>query len=57
MNEKINKVVMSKNGRIVFKTAGITNKTYEFGSNFVRSLYIIKVTESNNIKTLEVLKI
>ncbi len=57
INEKINVVVMSEDGRIVFQTAGITNKTYEFGSNFVRGLYIIKVIQGNTIQTLKVLKV
>ena len=57
INEKINVVVMSEDGRIVFQTAGITNKTYEFGSNFVRGLYIIKVIQGNTIQTLKVIKV
>ena len=48
---------MSEDGRIVFQTAGTTNKTYEFGSNFVRGLYIIKVIQGNTIQTLKVLKV
>ena len=56
-NEKINIIVMSEDGRTVFQTAGITNKTYEFGSGFVRGLYIIKVIQGNNIQTLKVIKV
>ncbi len=55
-NEKINIIVMSTDGRIVFQTAGVTNKIYEFGSNFVNGLYIIKVIQGNNIQTLNVVK-
>ena len=55
-NEKINIIVMSTDGRIVFQAAGITNKTYEFGSGFVNGLYIIKVIQGNNIQTLKVVK-
>ena len=55
-NEKINIIVMSIDGRIVFQAAGVTNKIYEFGSNFGIGLYIIKVIQGNNIQTLKVVK-
>jgi len=55
-NEKITILVMSEDGKIVFQTAGITNKTYKFGQNFAAGLYIIKVTNGNELKTLKVIK-
>ncbi len=56
-NEKINIIVMSEDGRIVYQTAGIANRTYEFGSGFDRGMYIIKVIQGNNIQTLKVIKL
>ena len=55
-NEKINVAVMSEDGKIVFQTAGFTNKMYKFGGNFATGLYIIKVTNGANLKTIKAIK-
>ena len=55
-NEKISILVMSEDGRIVFQTTGTTNKKYNFGENFAAGLYVIKVTNGNDLKTLKVIK-
>ena len=55
-NEKINVAVMSEDGKIVFQTAGFTNKIYKFGGNFATGLYIIKVTNGANLKTIKAIK-
>ena len=55
-NKKINVLVMSEDGRVVFQTAGIANKKYRFGENFAAGLYIIKVTNGDDLKTLKIIK-
>ena len=55
-NEKINVLIISEDGRIVFQTTGMANKRYKFGEDFAAGLYIIKVTNGNASKTLKIIK-
>ncbi len=55
-NEKINVSIISEDGRIVFHTTGMANKKYKFGEDFAAGIYVIKVTNGNDSKTLKIIK-
>ena len=55
-NKIINVLVMSEDGKVVFQTTGMANKKYKFGEDFATGLYIIKVTNGNDSKTLKIIK-
>ncbi|MEP7108366.1 MAG: PA14 domain-containing protein, partial [Ferruginibacter sp.] len=55
-DEKIEILVMSADGRTVFKASGSSNKIYKFGNSFERGVYVIKVVQSNAIQSLKVIK-
>ena len=57
INEKIEILVVTPDGKSVFQTTGSANKTYKFGNNFSPGLYIIKVVQGNMIKMLKVIKV
>ena len=54
--EKVDISVFSIEGRIVFKTQGLSNKKYTFGREFPTGIYIIKVFQGKTIQTIKVVK-
>ena len=54
--EKVDISVFSIEGRIVFKTQGLSNKRYTFGREFPTGMYIIKVFQGKTIQTIKVVK-
>ena len=55
--EKIQMVVLSSDGKIVYKNTGNTNQMYNFGSNFLPGTYILKVMQGATVETLKITKI
>ncbi len=54
--DKVTIMVYTFDGRMVFKTVGLSNSRYSFGNNFAPGIYILKVIQGNNIQTLKVVK-
>ena len=55
-SEKIAISVIGADGRTFYQNSGSSNNTYRFGSQFKPGLYIIKVLQGKNLKTLKVIK-
>ncbi len=55
-NEAVIVLVSGADGRVVYKTQGTTNKTYNFGNNIMSGIYIVKIVQGTTVQTLKVIK-
>jgi hypothetical protein len=54
--EKLNIVVYSFDGKLVYQTTGYSNNRFTFGSNFMRGMYVVKVIQGTVLQTLRLVK-
>ena len=55
-SEKILISVYSFDSKLVYQTTGNSNSSYTFGSNLLTGVYVVKVTQGNNIQTVKLVK-
>ena len=55
-SEKINVLVYSFDGKMMYQSSGYSNTNYSFGNNFMPGMYILKVVQGNATQTLKLVK-
>jgi hypothetical protein len=55
-SDKIALQVYSLEGRLLYQTTGTGNSRYNFGSNFMPGIYILKVTAGSNTESMKIVK-
>ncbi len=53
---KITINVYSFDGKLIYQTAGNSNTRYSFGNNFMPGMYVVKVLQGSETKTLRIVK-
>lgn len=55
-NEKVMLQVFSLEGRLLYQTIGTNNTRFSFGKNLIPGVYVLKVTQGNNTRSLKIIK-
>ena len=54
--ENVSITVMSFDGKVLYKTTGASNRTYNFGNHFVPGVYTVFIKQGSITKSLKVIK-